>query len=323
MGDAVRRPEEERGRGREATRPLAISRVGWRDVLLRTKRELSRDNASLVAAGVAFYGLLAAFPAIAGVVSLYGIVADPASAAQFFGGAPALPQEARTILAEQAARVAATPSSALGLGLAGALLLAIYSASKAVSALLTALNIAYEEQEKRGFVRLTLLAFGLTAALILFVVFALLLIVGVPAVVAALALPKWMEVVAHLLPWPILAAAAITGLSVLYRMGPSREPAAWLWVRPGAVVATVLWLLGSMGFSFYVANFGSYNETYGSVGAIVVMLMWLWVSAYVVILGAELNAEIEHQTKRDTTTGRERDLGERGAYVADTIGEVP
>ncbi|MEW6268967.1 MAG: YihY/virulence factor BrkB family protein, partial [Thermodesulfobacteriota bacterium] len=188
MGEAVR-PETESGRGREATTPSAIPRSGWRDILWRTKSELSRDNASLIAAGVAFYGLLAAFPAVAGVISVYGLVADPASATQFFANAPALPQEARTILSEQARRVAETPSSALGLGLAGAVLLAIYGASKAVSALIMALNVAYEEDEERGFVRLTLLSLGLTAAVMLFVVFALLLIVGVPAVVAALSLP--------------------------------------------------------------------------------------------------------------------------------------
>ncbi|MEW6272903.1 MAG: YihY/virulence factor BrkB family protein, partial [Thermodesulfobacteriota bacterium] len=141
--------------------------------------------------------------------------------------------------------------------------------------------------------------------------------------VAALSLPGWLEWIARLLPWPILAVAAVAGLAALYRVAPSREPAEWPWLRVGAIVATVLWLIGSAGFSVYVANFGSYNETYGSVGAIVVLLMWLWVSAYVVILGAELNSEIEHQTKRDSTTGREREMGERGAYVADTVGQVP
>lgn len=281
-----------------------IPRSGWRDILLRTRQELADDNVSLIAAGVAFYGLLAVFPGIAALVSLYGLIADRATAADLFRVLPGLPPEARTLLEDQAARVAATPSGALGLGLVGALLLTIYSASRAVSAIITALNISYDQTETRGFVRLSLLSFGLTAGILVFVLLALGFIVGLPALVDALALPAWLSVLLHLLPWPVLGLGAVVGLALLYRLGPARRPARWAWLRVGAATATLLWLLGSATFSFYVANFGSYNETYGSVGAIVVLLMWFYVSAYVLILGAELNSEIEHQTTLDADAGR-------------------
>ena len=312
-----------RERGREARHPSAIPRAGWRDILLRTKQEVSDDNVSLVAAGVAFYGLLAVFPGIGALVSLYGLVADPATAGRLFADMPGLPDQARKILTDQAAHVASTPDTTLSFSLVAALVLTIYSASRAMSAIITALNISYDETETRGFVRLALLSFGLTAGLLGFCVVALAVIVGVPAVVDVLRLPKWMSVLLQLSPWPILGAAAVGGLALLYRLGPARRPADWAWLRIGALVATVLWLVGSVAFSFYVANFGSYNETYGSVGAIVVLLMWFWLSAFVVILGAELNAEIEHQTARDSTVGRDRPMGERDAYVADTVGRVP
>lgn len=322
---AKRDPEADSGceRGRRATSPSDIPRAGWRDILLRTKQEVSDDNVSLVAAGVAFYGLLAVFPGIAALVSIYGLVADPVSAGRLFADMPGLPAEARRILTDQAAHVAAAPTATLSFSLVFALILTIYSASRAMSAIITALNISYDESETRGFVRLTLLSFGLTAGLLGFCMVALGVIVGVPAVVEALHLPTWMAALLHLLPWPVLGAAAVGGLALLYRFGPARRPAEWPWLRIGALAATVLWLVGSAAFSFYVANFGSYNETYGSVGALVVLLMWFYLSAYVVIVGAELNSEIEHQTKRDTTVGHERPMGEREAYVADTVGRVP
>ncbi|MBY0280261.1 YihY/virulence factor BrkB family protein [Candidatus Binatia bacterium] len=311
------------GRGRDATTPSQIPRTGWRDILLRTKQEVSDDNVSLVAAGVAFYGLLAVFPGIAALVSIYGLVADPVSAGRLFANMPGLPSEARKILTDQAAHVAAAPTSTLSFSLVAALVLTIYSASRAMSAIITALNISYDESETRGFVRLTLLSFGLTAGLLAFCMIALGVIVGLPAIIDALRLPAWMAMLLHLLPWPVLAACAVGGLALLYRFGPARRPAEWPWLRIGALVATLLWLVGSAAFSFYVANFGSYNETYGSVGALVVLLMWFYLSAYVVIVGAELNSEIEHQTTRDTTIGRDRPMGERDAYVADTVGRIP
>jgi membrane protein len=316
-------PREHADRGHEAHRPTEISRTGWRDILLRTRREVSEDNVSLIAAGVAFYGLMAVFPGIAALVSLYGLVADPHAAARLFSEMPGLPVEASTILSSQAQHVAATPRSALSLALIGGLVLTIYSASRAVGAIIAALNISYGERETRSFLQLTLLSFGLTAGGLAFGVLALAFIVGVPAVVDALALPTWLAVLLHLLTWPVLAVGAITALALLYRVGPARRPARWAWLRVGAVVATVLWLVGSAAFSFYVANFGKYNQTYGSVGAIVVLLMWFYLSAYVVILGAELNSEIEHQIREDTTVGEPRPMGERGARVADTLGQIP
>lgn len=305
-----------------APAPGTIPRSGWREILLRTKREIAHDNVSLVAAGVAFYGLLAVFPGIAALVSIYGLVADPTTASQLFTAMPGLPIEAREILVAQAEKVASAPASTLGLSLVGALLLTIYSASRAVSAIITALNISYGESETRGFVRLSLLSFALTAGILVFGVLALGFIVAVPAVIDALHLPTWLATILHLLPWPLLGVAAVGVLAMLYRLGPARRQPSWAWLRVGAAVATVLWLVGSAGFSFYVANFGSYNETYGSVGALVILLMWFYLSAYVVILGAELNSEIERQTQldaeraREHTTRDDRPLGGREPYAA-------
>jgi membrane protein len=303
-------------------RPADIPRAGWRDILLRTRRELSEDNVSFLAAGVAFYGLMAVFPGIAALVSLYGLIADPASATILFTEMPGLPSDARDILTSQAQHVAETPASALSFGLIGALILTIYSASRAVSAIITALNITYDEEETRGFVRLALLSFGLTAGALVFGVLALGFIVGIPALVKALALPTWLAVIVHLLPWPVLGGGAIALLALLYRIGPARRPPRWAWLQVGAAVATVLWLLGSALFSFYVANFGSYNKTYGSVGAIVVLLLWFYLSAYVVILGAELNSEIEQQIELEARADRRHATRDPAAYVADAAGRT-
>jgi membrane protein len=305
--------------------PRSLPRSSWREILKRTKREIADDNVSLVAAGVAFYGLLAVFPGIAALVSIYGLVADPASASHLFTEMPGLPVEARKILVEQAQTVASAPASTLGLSLIGALLLTIYSASRAVSAIITALNISYGESETRGFIRLSLLSFALTAGMLVFGVLALGFIVAVPAAIDALFLPDWLAVILHLLPWPLLGVAAIGALAMLYRLGPARRPATWSWLRVGAAVATVLWLIGSAAFSFYVANFGSYNETYGSVGALVILLMWFYLSAYVLILGAELNAEIEHQIEIDQRrSGADaQPSGEREPYAAQRLRHAP
>jgi len=185
------------------------------------------------------------------------------------------------------------------------------------------MNIAYEEDEKRGFLALNALALGLTLFLIVGLVIAVSAAVVAPAVAAAFEFVPWLEVVMKWAPWPILFVLVILGLSVIYRYGPSRTYARWRWISPGAVVATVLWLIGSAAFSIYAANFGSYNATYGALGGVIVLLTWLWLSAFAVLLGAELNSEIEHQTRRDSTVGEELPMGERGAVKADTLGREP
>ncbi|MBP2297669.1 YihY/virulence factor BrkB family protein [Azospirillum picis] len=314
------------GRGRTADSPSEIPKRGWKDILLRVWDEQSKDNVSMLAAGVAYYALLAIFPAVAALVSIYGLVADPSMIEnQLSQLAGLLPPESLSIIRDQANKVATAPSQGLSFGLIFGLLLTLWSASRGTNSLVNALNIAYGEKETRGFITLAALSMGLTVGGLLFVIVAMVLIVAVPAAINIVGLQDtpigW---IASLARWPILAVAIMIALAVFYRYAPDRREPQWRWVTWGSAAATVVWLLGSLGFSIYVSNFGSYNETYGSVGAVVVLLLWFNLTSYVVLLGAELNAEIEHQTARDTTDrdgGPARPMGRRDAYVADTVGE--
>jgi membrane protein len=281
-------------RGRSAERPGQLPAAGWRDILWRVKAEMAQDNLSLVAAGVAFYALLALFPAIAAVVSIYGLVADPQTVEQQLQSVShILPQEARSIVEEQLKRVTASGSTALGLGAIVSLLLAIWSANKGTQSLITALNIVYDEDEKRGFIWLNLISLALTIGMFLFLIVCLAAIAALPALIGNLGLPEVVRQLAVWLRWPVLGVAFVAALAVLYRFAPSRDEPRWRWVSWGAVVVTVLWLIASGLFSWYVSNFGNYNETYGSLGAVAVLMMWFWLSALIVLLGAELNAEME------------------------------
>ncbi len=310
--------------GRHANRPGEIPGRGWMDVLGRIRKSLAEDNLSLVAAGVAFYGLLAIVPALAAVVSIYGLFLSPAAIQEQFASLSGiLPRDARQLLSEQMQRIASATDTTLGWTAAGSLLITLLSAMKGASALITALNIAYDEREHRGFIKLNLLAFALAAGGVLFAISSLVLIAVFPAIVEYLPLPEiWLAALAYL-RWPVLGVFVIAALAVVYRYAPARRPAKWRWVSPGSAAAMALWLIGSGLFSLYVARFAGYNETYGSLGAIVILLMWFYLSAYVLLLGAELNAEAEHQTLRDSTAGPDRPLGLRGAHVADTVGKAP
>jgi membrane protein len=280
------------------------------------------DHVSMIAASVAFYGLVALFPAIAATIALWGLAFDPQQIEQQMQAVSgALPQEAATIVTDQARKVAQGTGTGLSLAAVGGLLLSLYSASAAVKALVEGLNIAYDEEEKRGFVRYNLVAFGLTLAMIVMFLVSLALVAVLPAVIAGLGLGGVLGGLIAFLRWPLLAGFVMAALAVLYRYAPSRDAPQWNWVSPGAIVATLVWIVGSVAFSIYVRNFASYNETYGSLGAVIILLMWFWLSAFIVLMGAELNAEAEHQTARDTTRGRERPMGRRGAYAADTLGE--
>ena len=315
--------EREAGdRGRGARKPQHIPLAGWKDILVRTKDELADDHVSVVAAGVAFFGLLAVFPTIVAAISIAGLVIDPSQ----IGGeldtlASGLPEAAAEILRSQAQKVTGGENSALGLAALLSILLALYGASKGLKALMEGMNVAYDESEKRGFIALNLTALVLTLLLILALFVAAGFMLGIPVLLTATGLPDGVEAVLSWLRWIPLAIIAITGLSVLYRHGPSRDAPKWRWITPGATLAIAIWILGSLGFSFYVRNFGSYNETYGTLGGMIVLLTWLWLSAYIVLLGAELDSEIEHQTNRDTTTGPPEPMGERGAVMADTVGD--
>ena len=320
---AQREAQHEQDRGRGARRPGEIPRKGWWDIAVRVKNEMVEDHLSIVAAGVALYAFLAIFPALAAMVSLYGLVTDPADLQRHMKSIEGvMPSGAAGIVNSELERIAKGQSSTLGWSLVAGILIALWSASKGMKGMFESLNITYDEDEKRGFLKLNGMAILLTLGAILFVMFFLALIVGVPALLATIQMGEIAQQVINYLRWPLLALGVMAALAVLYRYGPSRETVQWKWVSWGAVFATVIWLAGSFLFSFYVSNFGNYNATYGSIGVIVILITWFLLGAYAVLLGAEINAEMEHQTAQDTTSDESQPMGRRGAYVADTVGET-
>jgi membrane protein len=270
----------------------------WWALARRVKDDVAADNVSMIAGGAAFFGLLALFPALAAAVALYGLFTDPASvSAQLDLVAGVVPDAARMVLAEQLQRITSAADRSLGIGAVIALLLALWSAAKGVKSLMVALNVVYHEQERRGFFKLNGTAILLTLTMLLVVPFALTTVAVLPALVDRLPLPDLVATAARWLRWPLLALVAIGAIGVLYRFGAARTRPRPKWSWPGAIVATVLWLGASALFSWYVSSFGSYNETYGSVAAIAVLMMWFWLSTYSVLLGGEINAELE-QSRR-------------------------
>lgn len=311
----------EQGRGRQAETPAGIPAKGWKDILWRVYEEFQKDRVMAIAAGVTYYALLALFPAVAALVSIYGLFADPGTLQNHLEAlSGVLPSGALEIIGDQVRRIASKGQGTLGLSFAIGLALSLWSANAGMKALFDALNIVYGEDEKRGFLWLNLRSLAFTLGTIIFVLFALVGIVAVPIILNFVGLGSGTERLVQFARWPLLLLGVIAGLALLYRYGPSREEAKWHWVTPGGIVAAFLWLGVSMLFSWYVANFGSYNETYGSLGAVIVFMTWIWISSIIVLLGAEINAEMEHQTAQDTTSGPEAPIGARGATMADTIG---
>lgn len=310
-------------RGRDAETPKDIPAKGWKDILLRVKDEIAADHLSLIAAGVAFYALLALFPAITALIALAGLLVEPSQiTGQIEALAAVMPQEAATIILDQAVAVTGSQESGLGWAFALGLGLAIYSASKGMSSLMEGLNVVYDEDEKRGFVIRTFWTLGLTLLLIVGLICGLTAALALPVIIDVFGLPVWLENLLAYGRWVLLAGLSITGLAVLYRFGPSRDQARWKWLTPGALLACTMWLVASIGFSIYVSNFGSYNETFGSMAGAIILLMWLWISAFIILIGAEFNAETEAQTRADSTTGEPQSPGERGALKADKLGEA-
>ncbi|HYD57219.1 MAG TPA: YihY/virulence factor BrkB family protein [Burkholderiales bacterium] len=319
MASATLGREHHHGRGRSAERPQDIPSRGWWDILKRVGRQLSKDRISIIAAGVAFYALFAVFPGLAALVSIYGLVFDPQQvAAQIQALEAFLPPEAAEILVQQLGDVSSSERSSLGLAAVGGILVALWSASKGVKTLMEALNVAYHEEEKRGFFRLNATALVLTLGAVLSAIVAIALIVALPAIITFLGLGRVAEILIGLGHLLLLGALMVFGMAVVFRFGPSRKEAKWRWVSPGALSGTVLWLAGSALFAVYVRNFANYNETYGAMGAVVILLTWFLLTAYAILIGAELNGEIERQTAKDTTESG-KPLGGRGAYAADTV----
>jgi membrane protein len=311
----------EPGRGRRAASPTQIPWKGWKDIFWRTVNQTSDDRLLAIAAGVVFYGLLALFPAVTALVSCYGLVAKPDSINDHLSFLQdVMPAEAYSIVQDQIARVIAKGQAGLSLGFAIGLLLALWSANAGMKALMDALNIVDEEKEKRSLIRLNLVSLAFTIAGIVAALAAVGAVVVAPLLLSRVGLAGMTEEIVRFARWPALTAAMLLGLSVLYRYGPSRRAAKWQWISLGAFFATVTWFAGSAALSYYFANFANYNATYGSLGAAIGTMMWMWMSAIAVLFGAELNSEIEHQTARDTTVGTEKPLGARGATMADTVG---
>jgi membrane protein len=310
--------------GSQAESPTQIPMAGWRQVLIRAYQASQKDNIPLLAAGVAFFGFLALIPALIALVTLVGLVADPVQITQqvesFTAG---LPQASRQLISEQLTAITQSSGGALTAGLVVSLLASLWSASSGTSNLLTAVNAAYEEKETRGFLKLRGLALLLTLGTVVFLVLTLALIAVVPVVLNVVPLGPFATVLAQALRWGLLLMLIVIGLGVLYRVAPDRKPAKFRWVSVGSLVAALLWLLGSAGFSLYVNFFGNYNKTYGALAGVIVLLLWLFLTSYVVLLGAEINAQAEYQTACDTTIGEPQPMGQRQAVVADSMPGFP
>jgi membrane protein len=313
--------QQEGERGRAATTPSEIPWPGWKDILLRLYNRISRDRILLIAAGVTFYLILAIFPGIAALVSIYGLFFDPRTMVSHLDVvAGVAPGGAVDVLREQLTRLGQQSGTALGISFLISLAVALWSATSGIKAIFDGLNVAYEEEEKRSFLKLTAVALMLTIGLMVFVCLSLAAVVVLPVVLNYFPLSGLTNILLKIARWPILLVMVAVALSVLYRYGPSRVEPKWRWISWGSVSATVLWLAASILFSWYVAHFGSYNKTYGSLGAIIGFMTWVWLSVIVVLVGAQLNAEMEHQTAKQSTSGPPKPLGGRGAQMADTIG---
>ena len=320
---ATARPGE---KGRDADTPAQIPAPGWKEIAFRTWKESSKDNVSLVAAGVAFYGFLAMVPMLGATVLTYGLVASPTTVLHNVQSlATTLPQDVAKLVGDQLLNVVKTSGGKKGLGLLGALALALWGARNAAGSIVIALNIAYEEDEKRGFVKVTLLSLAITAAAVLLGLIGAAAI-GVMAQLEGL-LPNIGPVgviVGKVLAYVVLAAVAAAAAATLYRYGPSRTRAKWTWITPGSLFFAIGWVVLTLGFGFYVSHFGKYNVTYGSLGGVIVLVTWLYLSGFILLYGAEFNSEVEHQTAKDTTADRgDKPLGDRGAWSADHVADGP
>ena len=317
-------PEEfevsEPGRGRLSHFPWTIPPLGWKDIVWRAYREVVRNRLPALAGGVTFYLLLASFPAIAAFVSLYGIFSDVNSVEKQLGQmANIFPRDAVNLIGQQMVRLATQRHATLSVAFAVSTLISVWSANAGMKSLFDGLNIAYDESEKRPYLHRTVITYGATLAALMFLTAATAITVAAPIFFRAVGLHDlrywWVP-----LRWLAVYLMAGSVFTLLYRFGPSRAKARWRWVFCGGFAAALLWMVGSLGFSWYVNNFTHFGVTYGSLGAMIAFMLWVWVSVMVVLIGAELNAEIEHQTACDTTTGAPLPIGRRGAVMADTVG---
>jgi membrane protein len=307
--------------GRQASSPAKLPWHAWKEVLKRVWVKMGEDNISLMAAGVAFYGFLSIVPLLGALVMTYGLIADPATIASHMQTVFQLvPRDAAKLILDQLISLVTTASTKKGIGLIVALLISLYGATRASGAVIMALNVVYEQHERRNIIRTTILSFVLIVGAVL---------VGITGLLSASAiaylggyaegLGPVVKFVIGAATWLVAGVLASVAIAAAYRYAPDRSDARWRWLSVGSALATLLWLIATLGFGAYAATLGNYNATYGSLGAVVVLLMWLYVSSYAILLGAEINAETERQVSRDTTTGRPRPIGRRGATVADQV----
>ncbi|MCJ2054466.1 YihY/virulence factor BrkB family protein [Methylobacterium sp. J-070] len=311
----------EPGHGRSAAKPTEIPALGWRDILMRVFWAVPQDRVLSTAGGVAFFTLLSTFPGIATIVSLYSLFANPEVIGQHLSVLQGvLPSGVIDLFADQLRHVAKQGAGTLSTASLISFLIAFWSANSGVNALFDALNVIYKEREKRSLIRLYLTTFLFTLSGALVTVAAIAMVVGLPIVLSQIGLAARTDTLLRIIRWPALLILVSLGLSLVYRYGPSRRTAKWRWVSWGSAVAAVGWVGTSVAFSLYVATFDSYNRIYGSLGAGIGFMTWIWLSIVIVLLGAELNSEMERQTARDSTVGRPKPLGSRKAFAADTVG---
>ena len=317
-------PSEAELPGVHAEKPTQIPARGWKQIVKRAWAENSADNMPIIGAGVAFFAFLALFPALIATISLYGLVASPETVArQIQSLSDQLPAEAQTLLSEQLNNIVDNSGGALTVSLIISILAALWSAAGGTGNLITAVNLAYDEVETRGFVKRKLLALGLTLGAIVFVLLTIALIAVVPIVLEALPLGIVGTILAQVVRWVLLLGVMAGALSVLYRVAPDRDAPKFRWVSLGSVVVTLIWAGISLLFSFYVDNFGSYDKTYGAIAGVIVLMLWLQLTCFLVLLGAEINSEAEHQTSADTTEGEPQPMGKRDATMADELPDPP
>ncbi len=310
-------------KGRQAHSPAGMDFPAWKSILYRSFKNAQANQIPLIAAGIAFYSLLSIFPSIAAAVSIWGLFADAAYISETISRLGSiLPASALQLIETQARELAGRGTQSLGFSLVLSVTLVLFGASRSVKAFIIALNNIYREDESRNIVILSLFAFVLTLGLLLT------LLVMVAAVIVSPNLLEWIGLsdtdiyIYQIVRWSVLIGFATLAVSILYRYGPARRAAKWRWITGGAFLATLLWIGLTAVFSWYVSHFATYNETYGLLGAVVILLMWLWLSALAVLGGAILDAEVEHQTEVDTTKSKPRPMGRRGAYVADHAGQL-
>ena len=314
------RPNDDESRGRQASKPSDIPARGWKDILWRVYENINDHRIMAVAAGVTFYVLLALFPEIAALVSLYGLFADPTVIGQHLADlSGVIPEGAKQVIGDQLNNLTSHGSSTLGVTFLLTLAISLWSANSGMKAMFDALNVVYGEREKRGFIKLNALSLAFTLCAIALMLTALGAMVVLPVVLNYIGLSSIGDVI-RIGRWPALLIIVSLAIAILYRNAPSRDEAQWRWISWGSAFAAVTWLIVSFLFSYYTSHFGSYNKTYGSLGAVFGFMTWIWLSVMVILLGAELDAEMEHQTLRDTTSGSPKPMGQRGARMADTVG---